>query len=337
LQHRKKQLFHVGVLAVGVIVLSVLVRELGWAGIRRAVTGTGAWFGVMAAIDLASACCDAFAIQAFLTPRLRVRYRTVFAAQLSGMAINRLTPGNSLGEPVKITTLARTVPTSLAVSAVVMFNITTVYVSIAVIVLGVPITLLLLDLPREVEVLIWSATAVLVAAAIAIAMVVRRGAIATLIDGLAGARVISAARAARWRAAIADIDTRLRELGGSARTSGLRRGLAGVIGSRVLNWVGTIVVLHAADIPLQPVLVVAMLSVGILVQWMSNVVPLGLGVANGANYALYGLLGASPDDGSVFTLVNQLRTCVLALMGLAVMAIAHAFRTGRSRVPDRPR
>jgi uncharacterized protein (TIRG00374 family) len=335
--HRRKQIFHVGVLAVGVLVLSVLVHELGWGGIRRAVSGTGAWFGVMAAIDLLSAFGDAFAIHAFLAPRVRVRYRTVFAAQLSGMAINRLTPGNSLGEPVKITTLARTVPTNLAVSAVVMFNITSAYVSIAVIALGVPMTVILLDLPREVEVLVWIATAVLVAAAVAIAMVVRRGAVATLIDVLAASRLISAERAARWRASIADIDARLRELGGDARTSGLRRGLIGVIASRVLNWAGTIVVLHAADIPLRPVIVVAMLSVGILVQWISSIVPLGLGVANGANYALYGLLGASPDDGNVFTLVSQLRTCVIALIGLAVMATAHAFRIDRSRPRGLPR
>jgi hypothetical protein len=83
-------------------------------------------------------------------------------------------------------------------------------------------------------------------------------------------------------------------------------------------------VLHAADIPMTAALVIATLSVGILITWLSNVVPLGLGVADGTNYVLYGILGASPVAGLLFTLVNRVRTIVLALMGLAVLAIASA-------------
>ena len=59
---------------------------------------------------------------------------------------------------------------------------------------------------------------------------------------------------------------------------------------------------------------------------MSNIVPLGLGIADGTNYALYGVLGASPAAGLVFTMINRVRTCVLAVMGLAVLAIANALR-----------
>jgi hypothetical protein len=330
-QHRRKRLFHIAVLVIGTAVLAISMNQLGVLALHEAIVGVGAWFAVIAAIDLASACCDAFAIQAFLSPRIHVRYRTAFVAQLSGMAINRLTPGNSLGEPVKVTTLAEIVPANLAVSAIVMFNITTLYVAIAAIVIGVPITLMLLDLPSQVELGVWILTAGLVAGAIAIAVVVRRGAVATLIDILEGPHLISRARGEKWRAAIADIDARLRELGGDTRTSGLRRGLAGVVASRVLGWVGTIVLLHAASIPMQPVLVVAMLSVGILVSWLSNIAPLGLGVSDGTNYILYRMLGAAPQAGVLYAMVNRLRTIVVALMGLAVMAIAHAYRRGRSR------
>jgi uncharacterized membrane protein YbhN (UPF0104 family) len=135
-------------------------------------------------------------------------------------------------------------------------------------------------------------------------------------------RVISPRTAERWHAATAKIDAQLRELG-NARASGIRRGIAGVFGSRLCNWAGTIVVIHAAGIAMTAPLVVAMLSVGILVTWMSNIIPLGLGLADGTNYALYGLLGASPDAGLVFTMVNRVRTVVLAMMGLTVMAIAN--------------
>lgn len=324
MDHRRKRFFQVAVLIVAAAVLALLLDELGWAGMRKAVVGTGTWFAVIAAIDLLGACCDALAIRGFLAPRIDVPYATVLAAQLSGMGINRVTPGSSLGEPVKVTMLAHVMPTKLAVSAIVMFNLMTFYVALATIVIGVPITIAMLDLPHAITIVVWIATAALVAVALALAVLVHRGAVATLIDALAGARAISRARAARWRAAVADIDARLRELGGNTRSSGLRAGLAGIVGSRVLNWVGTIAVLHAADIPMSPVLVVAMLSVGILVSWMSNIVPFGLGVADGTNYALYDLLGASPDAGLLFTMVNRLRALAVAVIGLGVMAIVHA-------------
>jgi hypothetical protein len=208
------------------------------------------------------------------------------------------------------------------VSAVVMFNLATIYLGAAAIVVGVPITALLLDLPPRVTLVAWIALGVIVALGIAVALIVRRGAIGTLIDGLAGVGAISKARAERWRTKVAEIDAHVRHIG-HAGSSGLARGLAGVIGSRAFNWIGTIVVLHAADIPMTAPLVVAMLSVGLIVTWLSNVIPLGLGIADGTNYALYGLLGASPEAGLVFTMVNRLRTCVLAAIGLAIMAIAN--------------
>jgi uncharacterized protein (TIRG00374 family) len=319
---RASTVFNLIALAIGAVAFAFVANHLGWSGIRQAIVGAGAWFAVIALIDLVSATCDAFAIHGFLLPKQRVPYWRVYAAQLSGMAINRLTPGNSLGEPVKVTMLVRTVPTELAVSAIVMFNLTTLYVGIAAIVLGAPLTALLLDLPDRVELVVWVGLAALVAVAIAIAVLVRRGAFGTLIDALVALRLISSARGNRWRDKIGEIDRRVRDIA-HAKSSGIHRGLTGVLGSRVLNWVGTIVVLHAADIPLTPPLVVASLSVGILVTWMSNIIPLGLGLADGTNYMLYGLLGATPVAGLLFTLLNRLRTVMLALLGLTAMAIAN--------------
>ncbi len=308
---------------IGGIALAIVLDQLGGEGLRRVFVGTGAWFAVIATIDLASVACDATAIHGFL--RGTVSYGRVFAAQASGIAINRLTPGNTLGEPVKVTMLAADVPTNAAVSAILMFNLTTMYVGIASIVLGVPLTLLMLDLPHRAEVAVWIATVVLLAFAVAIAVVVRRGAIATVIGWLARVRIISAARGARWTTAIADIDVRLRDLG-SLRSAGVARGVAGVACSRMMNWLGTLGVLHAVGIPLTAPLVVATLSVGILITWMSNIIPLGLGIADGTNYALYDLLGASPEAGLVFTMINRVRTVVLAAMGLAILAVASALR-----------
>jgi hypothetical protein len=322
-RYRASTVFNAVVLVIGVIGLVIVVRHLGWAGIRQAVLGTGGWFAVIAAIDLLSAMCDAFAVHGLVSASQRVSYWRVFAAQISGMAINRLTPGNSLGEPVKVTLLMRTVPVETAVSGIVMFNLITLYVGIAAIVIGVPVTVLLLDVPDRVQLAVWIGMAFLLAVATAVAILIRRGAVATLISAIERIGVISASRAESWRARIATIDARVRSIG-DPRSSGSGRGLAGVLGSRAISWVGTVIVLHAADIPMTGPLVIASLTVGIVITWMSNIIPLGLGIADGTNYVLYGLLGANPVSGLLFTMINRLRTVVLALMGLSVLAVANS-------------
>jgi len=331
-RHRASHFFHIAILLVGGVGLGVAIHQLGEDGMSR-VVATGWWFALIAGIDVIGTLFDALGIYAFIRPKQDVSYWAVFAAQASGIAVNRLTPGNSLGEPVKVTMLTtHRVPTSLAVSAVVMFNLVTMYVGIAALVIGVPITAAVLDLPREVAIVVWGATGLLVALAIAVIFILRRGAVSTLIGMISGVRFLSRERAARWRKKIVDIDTRLRDLLGDPKHSGLPRGLVGVAGSRVLNWCGTIAVMHATDIPLSPSLVVAALSVGVIITWASNIVPLGLGIADGANFVLYSVLGATPDAGLVFTMINRLRIVVLALIGLAIMAIAHSahrMRLGR--------
>src|SRR3954466_1685235 len=134
-------------LVVGVAGFALLVHETGWSGITEGLRRTGGWFAVIAAIDLLVLCCDSAALQSFARAYAKVPYLRVFAAQASGVAINRLTPGNTLGEPLKISMLLGHVPEAVAVSSVVKFNIATAWVAIGTIVLGVPLTLFTIDLP----------------------------------------------------------------------------------------------------------------------------------------------------------------------------------------------
>jgi uncharacterized protein (TIRG00374 family) len=331
---RKSTIWNVIVLAAGVLGLAILLTKFGRTGTREVIATTGRWFAVIALIDLASVACDSLAIYGFLRPLVeRVRFTRIFGAQASGLAINRLTPGNSLGEPTKVTLLVRHVPQDAAVSAIVMFNVTTILVGIAFIVIGVPITVLLLDLPPYVRLVVWIATAALVVVAVALVLIVRRGAVATLIDGIAGLRIISRTRAGQWRSRIAAIDAHVKKLG-TARASGVLRGLAGVLASRILNSIGTVTLLYAAHLPVTAPLVIAVLSVGILITWMSNVIPLGLGLADTGNYALYAALGVRASAGLDFTMVNRARTIVLAGLGLSIMAIVQLVDRAQSRRPE---
>lgn len=312
-------MFHAIAFVIGGGAFAFLIDQLGWDGLVAAMVGTGWWFVVMAALDLGSVMFDAGATYSFVRPHAKVSYWKVFAAQASGVAINRLTPANSMGEAVKVTMLAEHAPTSAAVSAIVMFNLATFTIAIATVVLGVPITLLLLELPGPTQIFVWIAIAILIGVFIALLVVARRGAIGTLIGGVRRLRLVSAERAERWRFKIADIDQHVKQFG----RPGARRGIVFVMVSRTLSSIGTIVVMIAALVPLTPSLVMANLSLGILITFMSTIVPLGLGIADGSNYALYGVLGSTGPAGLVFTMIGRARTCVLAAMGLAVLLIAN--------------
>lgn len=314
---------HAAAVVVGVVALVFLVHRTGWDVLAAALARIGAWFAVIAVIDVGAIACDAGALHAFANAQHRISYLRVFAAQASGVALNRLTPGNALGEPLKVTMLVGELPRSAAVSSVVMFNVATTWVAIATIVIGAPVALLALDLPGRAQLAVAIASAVLIGFALALVVIIRRGAFGVVIRGLRGLRVISEVRAARWTGAVEAVDADIRRIGETPRA------MAYVIGSRVLFTAGTILLMDAVGLPLTAALVLAQISVGLLITWISNIIPLGIGIADGSNYALYGALGATGPLGLLFTMVNRARVCVLALIGLTVLAISTA-ATARS-------
>lgn len=313
-------------IVVGVVGFVFVMRQLGWSGLTAVLAETGWWFLVVAAIDVTGAFSDGAAIHLLVRRHATMPYRRAVAAQLAGVGINRLTPGNALGEPVKVAILGEHVPRASAVSSVLMFDVAATCVGVVAIVIGVPLTLLLVDLPGELAAVAWAGSAVLVGFGIALALLVRRGVVGSLVDLLARLRLVKPARAAAWKASTTEIDAMVRELPRAKAAFGF------LVCSRVLNWVGTVALLYASDVPLTPTLVIGVLSVGLLVQWAAHMVPLGLGLADGGTYLLYAALGAPALAGLDFAMVYRARTCVIAGIGLAVLAaISYLDRRRRQR------
>jgi hypothetical protein len=322
-RHLYSHIFNLVVFGLGGAAFVLLMKKLGLANARAVFAGAGAWLAVVIALDLAAMCCDAAAIHAFMRPESRmVSYVRVLAAQASGRAINVLTPGGALGEATKVTMLVGHAPRARIVSSIVLYNLATLYLSVAILVVGVPITAALVDLPREVAVIAWVGLAVIVALVVALVVLIRRGALETALAGARRSRLISTDRANRYAAKIADIDHQLRDLHGDT-TPGLRAGSLWIAASRLCSWAATTTVLHAIGVAITAELLVGVFSVGILIGWLSNIVPLGVGIADGGNYALFGVLGASGANGVMMTLLARARSIVVALIGLVVMAIAH--------------
>src|SRR5262245_28618338 len=152
-KHLASHVFNLTVFAVGGIGLAFMLRRLGWDNVRSVFRGVGGWFFVAVAFDVAALACEAAAIRSFMQPEARmVRYLRVLAAQASGRAINILTPGGALGEPTKITMLVASAPRGRVVSSIVLINLVSFYLSVAIVIVGVPITALLVDLPHDLKI-----------------------------------------------------------------------------------------------------------------------------------------------------------------------------------------
>ncbi|HEY0255286.1 MAG TPA: lysylphosphatidylglycerol synthase domain-containing protein [Kofleriaceae bacterium] len=321
-RHVWSHLFNIAVLIGGGTALAIMMRRLGWDNAKTVFEGVGMWFFIILGLDLVGMCFDAAAIHAFMRPEARmVSFWRVFAAQASGRAINIFVPGGVVGEATKITMLVSHAPRGRVLSSIVLFNLATFYISVEIVVVGVPITAFFVDMPHQLAVVMWVGLAVLVPLVIALAVVIHRGAGSTVLSSARRMRLISAERATRWKARLAELDKHLRDL--SSTSPGARRALAFLAAERVIAWIATTAVLHAIGHGLSVTLLIGVLSVGVLISWISAIVPLGLGIADGSNYALFDALGASGAHGVFVTLLNRARTLTLALIGLAIMAITH--------------
>ena len=323
-RHRGSHVFNLAMLAIGAAALLWTLHRLGWDDLRAGVARVGSAFAVVLALDLAALLLDARALHTFMRPEARMlSYWQVVAAQISGRAVNVVTPLSALGEATKFTMLVTRAPRVRVASAIVLFDLAGLYFSVLVMLIGTPITLLLVDLPRPFEITIAIGLAVVIALVVAIGIVVQRGASATLTALLYRIRIISAERRDDWRARLRELDRHLTELHAN-RSAGTWRGGLWLIASRLVTWTSTMLLIRAVGVAITPALVLGVLSIGVLIQWIASAVPFGLGIADGGYYALFGLLGASGTHGAVVTMLNRARSLSIAAVGFVAMAIVHA-------------
>jgi len=335
--HIVSHLFNVAMLVFGIGALTWMMRKLGWDKFGEAMEGIGAWFAVITALDLCAILFDARALHTFMRPEARmVSYWRVVAAQISGRAVNVVTPFGALGEATKLTMLVSHAPRVRVTSAIVLLNLANLYLSVTVMAIGTPITLLLVDLPRSLKLTVAIGLAVVIALMIGLGVLVHRGALTTIVAMLRGVRMISAERLDSWRTRLREIDRQISELHHSK--AGTWRGVLWVLASKLVTWTATMVLISAVGVTITPHLVIGVLSVGVLIQWIASIVPLGLGLADGGNYALFDLLGASGVHGAFVTMLNRVRSALVALAGFVVMAIVHTLnRLALARVRRRLR
>ncbi len=317
---RAVTIFHVAMMVAGGLGLVLFIRHLGWDELRDGLANVGWGFALVLGLELISLCMDGAALHAFMRPEARmISYWRVLAANASGRALNVLMPGGVLGEPTKLLLLSMNAPRTRALSSLVLFNLTIAYIAVTLMLIGIPITLLVLETPHVVKVMVAIGLAVLVPAMIGIALVIHRGATTTIVDLIERLRMISAERATSWRARLVETDRHIRELH-TNRTAGTWKGILWVAGSKLVSWSSSIALVAAVGVTLSPTLVIGVLSVGTLIGWISQIVPMGLGVQDGSNYALFGILGATGPQGLLVSILQRARSISIAILGLGAMA-----------------
>jgi hypothetical protein len=331
-----------GSLVLALAALVWTIASVGPGVLLARLMMLGGWVFVVIGIDLFVTPCDAGAIHAYLRPeQAKVGFPRVLMAQVAGRAVNVVTPLGSLGEVVKITMLMERLPQSRAVSAILLYNLVDLEISLLLIAIGSPLTVLLVDLPRSLQAALLVAGGVAAVGAVGLPIVVWRGILVKVVNAARRLRLITARRHAVWSRKMADVDEKLRDVGGARRRDRLL-GVACQVASRVLSWLQTGVLIHAAGGPLSVPFLAAVITVNQVILWIATVVPLGIGVSEGGNYALFSALGEHPAIGVTVALGRRVVPLIYAAIGLVLVSVSqtvkdvrrsHAARSSSSAVP----
>ena len=314
-------------LVAGVLGLAWLIYDVGPSQIWSNMVDIGPWFAVMLGLEALATVLDAAALHVQLvTPTSRPRFRHVMLAQLGGRAVNLVTPMGTLGEAGKFARLSETSAPERVAAALVVTNLTSIVMTIAVIVLGAPIAVWGIDLPAPWPTVALVASAVLLVLGLGLWLLLARGTLVHALRRPGVARLISERRAMKWSKRIGRISRVLRD-----RKTRRGRWIAvfWTVASNVLGWIALWVAIAATGHWTSISEMAALISVGALIGVIASPIPLGIGIAEGGYAVLYTALGMGATRGVSIALARRLVTIVYAAIGLPVALAARSPKSTR--------
>ncbi len=304
-------------LGLGAVALVMMISLVGVEPILDHLARIGPWFVGLLAIEATQTMVDAGTVYALSRGPGAPSFRSVCVAQFAGRAVNSVTPGSNLGEALKVSLLARGCPIQRIVAAVLFASLGNALTGLAVVAIGTIATAFLFDLPTAAQLVLVTAGTLAAALVIGTLVLVRRGMLAMIARFARRLRVISQARHDRWRDALDDVDRRLRgEIHGEHRGIAIVLVVISQLLQRVLIWM----TLLATGYSLGGEQLVAVIAAGVLLTWVSTLVPLGVGVAEGGHGMLFALVGAPASLGVALAFARRVNQVVFAVLGFAVLA-----------------
>lgn len=315
---------------VALAALAWTIYSVGFTRLLHRLVGLGPWlFGVIG-LEALVTCCDAAAIHYFVGRETRQTYLQVLQAQVAGRAINVVTPLGSVGELTKIALLVEHAPQARVVSGVLLYDLVGQEINFVLMAVGAPLTAVFMHVPEALRVVLYVAGAVAAAIAIAIPLLVRHGLLVSFVSAARRLRVLGEARVVRWRKKLASVDERLRD-GTAERRHERTMGLVFMLLSRLLTWAVMGLLVYAAGGPRSLGFLAAVVTAGQLITWIATLVPLGLGISEGGNYALFRALGADPSVGVAVALGRRVTHILYAAIGVVLVSVSQTVRRVRAR------
>lgn len=322
-----------GSLVAAVIALVITVVASGPRAIWDGLVTIGAWFGLVLGIEALGTACDAAALHAFVQDgKNRIGYLDVVRAQVAGRAVSLVTPLGSLGEVTKTTMLIKHVSSSRAIAAVARWNLACVGISLAAIAIGAPLCAAKLSLPTWLAGVLYIGAAVAATVLVVAITLIRRGMLSSVVGVLAAVRIVSKARRQAWRKKLKEIDRLV--AGRGHRRAGLAP-IGWLVLARALTWLNVWVVLAAAGTVVGVGTMAALGTAGTLISYASTIVPLGLGLSEGGNAALFVALGLDASLGVTLVMSRRVVQVIYAAIGLSFVATTGGFRKLRAMANQR--
>jgi len=217
-----------------------------------------------------------------------------------------------------------------------------------------PLMAMLIAMPPSLRWLMILTCVVCSVIAIALYTLVRRGVLESVaraatriwVPGLASLRrwiwksktpshhLLSQARYERWQDRLRGVDTKMR-LSSGARTRDRWLGIAAVIASRLTSMSLSLMILHAVGESITLGFVAAYTVGGFIIYMMSSLVPMGVGISEGGNYALFRALGENPARGVTLVLARRVTLIVYAAIGLVLVTASETVKRARERQVER--
>lgn len=289
---------------VGPSVIYGHMREIGW------------FFVLIVSADVLSSVCDGTAVYFMAQGKGAPRWRECVVAQLAGRGVNAVTPGGNLGEALKVGLLSTRCSPKRIVAAVMYVGLVLIVFSFSVIAFGTAVTAFWFDIPATAQIAMLVGALLAAGIAVTILVLLRRGMLSTLSNGLARLRIISKKRRQKWSKTLEEVDARLRGQDVAHR----KHAIAFLAISQALQKFLTFLVVYAAGYVLSPGQFLALVSAGVLLGWISTIIPMGLGISEGGNVALFGLIGAPASLGLALALARRVNQIVFAAIGFVVLS-----------------
>jgi hypothetical protein len=316
LKTTSKALLRGGLALAGILVIVVLVRKIGWSGIRANLELIGPWLPGLVALNLVTQAAFVLALRHVMEPTPRWQdFPRLYGVYLMGDSANYVVPAS--GEAAKARLLCHLGGGEAAIAAVALHKHADLVAQSMFAVVGVAAALLWFDLPGTVVAAALLGTLLLLVLLLLLTWALGRGAFAPILRRLAGWRILAPRLQPFHRAAEA-IDARIVHFHAANR----RRFLGAAALCFLGYWGGVLETWIVLRLLAPSSGWTASLVLGILPMVLSNAVffvPAKLGGAEGIRTAVAVLVGLSAAQGAAFSLIRRTRELLWVVPGWALL------------------